>query len=137
MQPDIYRHDLPSGDGDRPTGPQSTGHVRWSSPVSAALEWDLSGGVLTVRLAGDVCTWSIHQMTPVLDALISALGVRVIRIDLSAVTFLDARGVSMLTDVQARARQQRGSCGITSVSEVCRRVLTLCEFVLPDERVSP
>jgi anti-anti-sigma factor len=136
MQPAIHRHDVPSGDGDRPTGPQSTGHVRWSSPVSAALEWDVSGGVLTVRLAGDVCTWSVNRMKPVLDALIPALGVHVIGIDLSAVTFLDARGVSMLTDVKARAGQQQRSCSITSVSEVCRRVLTLCEFVLPDERVS-
>jgi anti-anti-sigma factor len=130
MHHDITPYDIPSGDGDRPAGPDSTGHLRWSSPVSAALEWDVSDDTLTVRLVGDVCTWSVSRMQPVLDALVLSVGPRGASIDLSAVRFFDARGVSMLVELAERARQAQRSFRIVDASEAARRVLTMCGFGL-------
>ena len=134
MQPDINAHMVPSGDGDGDghgvAGPEATGRVAWSSPVTAALEWDLSGGALTVRLGGEVCTWSVRRIEPVLRAAISSLEPEAINIDLSEVTFFDGRGVSVLIEVSESARQQRRACQIMGTSDASRRVLAACGLEL-------
>ena len=104
--------------------------MQWSSPASTALEWDLSDDVMTVRLAGEVCTWSVSRLKPVLDAAVLSLDPSEISIDLSAVSFFDARGVSLLVDLTERTRCERRTCHIVDASGPARRVLTMCGFGL-------
>jgi anti-anti-sigma factor len=138
MQPDIDSHDIPSGDGDRPaTRPRATGHSRWSSPVSAALEWELTGDVLVVRLAGEVCTWSARQIEPMLSAMTTSLDPGAIHIDLSTVTFFDARGVSLLVGVRGWAVEHHRPWKIVATSDMSGRVLALCGFDVADVLGTP
>lgn len=96
------------------------------------MRWDLSGGALTVQLGGEVCTWSARRVEPVLRAVLSSLGPDVIDIDLSAVTFFDARGVRVLVGVTEWARDQGRPCRVIGSSETCRRVLAACGFETAD-----
>lgn len=129
MQPGDNPSDLPSADGDRPRRPpDATGLTRWTSPVPAGVEWNLTGGALEVRFSGEICTWSARRMEPVLRAVISSVDPAEIDIDLSAVTFFDARGVSLLVGVEEWASERHRSCEVVRSSEVSRRVLAMCGF---------
>lgn len=130
MQPDHNSDEAASRNRDGVVGAEASGRLTWSSPVSASLEWNLSGDVLIVRLEGEVCTWSVRRIGPVLHAVIASLDPGAVNIDLSAVTFFDARGVSALVDVTESARGRRRSYQITGSSEASRRVLAACGFDL-------
>jgi anti-anti-sigma factor len=131
MQHDNSPRHAPSRDGDRPAGPGATGHAQWSSPVSAAIDWDLMHGVLNVRIAGELCTWSARRIEPEIQSALDTLDPREIHIDVSGLTFLDARGVSLLVLVRSWARERGRRSEIAGSSETTRRMLTLCGFDAP------
>jgi anti-anti-sigma factor len=126
MQPVVNSFTEPSDDGDEPARSTAAGHSRWSLPVSASVEWVLTGELLTVALAGEVCSWSVRRIEPVVRAVIESLDPHAVTIDLSAVSFLDARGVSMYVGLAASADEHQRSFEIAGASEASRRVLALC-----------
>ncbi|MBO1334505.1 STAS domain-containing protein [Streptomyces sp. VRA16 Mangrove soil] len=72
-----------------------------------------------VELAGDIDLMALHRLAPLLDA-VAAGPYRVVAVDLTATTFFDCSGLTLLVRTHRRAAERGGR-----VTVVCRHRLTL------------
>ncbi|MEU6846749.1 STAS domain-containing protein [Streptomyces sp. NPDC046716] len=72
-----------------------------------------------VELSGDIDLLAFHRLAPLLDTVADG-PYRVVAVDLTATTFFDCSGLSLLVRAHRRALERGGR-----VTVVCRRRLTL------------
>ncbi|MER5947973.1 STAS domain-containing protein [Streptomyces sp. NPDC001904] len=72
-----------------------------------------------VELGGDIDLLALHRLTPLLDT-VAAGPYRVVAVDLTATTFFDCSGLTLLVRTHRRALERGGR-----VTVVCRHRLTL------------
>ncbi|MFD8565336.1 STAS domain-containing protein [Streptomyces sp. NPDC059639] len=77
------------------------------------------GDCAVVTLGGDIDLLALHRLAPLLDT-VAAGPYRVVVIDLTATTFFDCSGLTLLVRTHRRAAERGGR-----VTVVCRRRLTL------------
>lgn len=105
-------------------------------PVSAAATVHDASSELTVTVAhldghaevvliGELDLASAAQLRRALEQLISE-GHRDLRINISALAFLDAAGIGALTDIRVRLAEQGGQLSLVGARGIPHRVLTAC-----------
>jgi anti-sigma B factor antagonist len=77
-----------------------------------------------VRASGEVDLATSPRLREVLDTVIGN-GAPLVRLDMSAVTFLDSSGISVLVDAQQRLREASGRLVLHGVGDHIKRVLEI------------
>ena len=78
----------------------------------------------TIDLTGELCTMTVNRVRQLIEEVADASPASV-AIDMSAVTFIDARGLSLLLITQHRLAERGLGCRMVSPSEAVRRLFTL------------
>ena len=78
----------------------------------------------TLRLSGELDLASAAALQGCLDGQL-AEGHTHVRVDLSALTFVDATGLSVLVEAHQRLLEARGALIITAMSARCRRLIEM------------
>ncbi|MYT75067.1 anti-anti-sigma factor [Streptomyces sp. PsTaAH-137] len=78
-----------------------------------------TGDCAVVELSGDIDLLALHRLAPLLDA-VAAGPYRIVAVDLTATTFFDCSGLTLLVRTHRRALERGGR-----VTVVCRHRLTL------------
>ena len=78
----------------------------------------------TIDLTGELCTMTVNRVRQLIEEVADASPAGV-AIDMSAVTFIDARGLSLLLITQHRLAERGLGCRIVSPSEAVRRLFKL------------
>jgi anti-anti-sigma factor len=104
-----------------------------SVPVRANLCWRATDhpGDLELRVSGELCVWTVSCLEPALWGLVSDRRPATVTVDLSGVTFIDARGVALLSRLVERLASWDGSLAITEPSRVVTRLLVLAGMSAP------
>lgn len=102
------------------------GHVELDRPVAAGVHWELVGSTLDIVLAGDLCVCSVPELQPVVLDLLVRLQPADVVIDLSDVTFADARAANMLVHVDRLATLNGAVLRLAAPSTAVARLLGLC-----------
>jgi len=107
--------------------------ARSEPPASATITWGVDGhDTTTIDLTGELCTMTVDRVRQLIEDVANASPADV-AIDMSAVTFIDARGLSLLLVAQHRLADRGLRCRIVSPSRVVRR---LFEVVDLEERLT-
>ena len=80
--------------------------------------------VMLVRVAGDVDLATSPQLREGLDRAIVS-GAPLVRLDMTAVTFLDSSGISVLVDTQQRLHEASARLVLHGVGDHIKRVLEI------------
>ena len=119
-----------TGDG-RPSGAATAGGA--VSELTVAVQYRT--GHVEVVLSGELDCASAPQLRGALQQLIIA-GHRDLRINVSALDFLDAAGIGALTDIRVRLAELHGRLRLLGVRGIPHRALTACgmlEILAPAE----
>jgi anti-anti-sigma factor len=76
-------------------------------------------------VTGELCVWTLSCIEPALCGLVSDRRPVTVTLDLSGVTFIDARGVSLLSRLALLVASWDGSLAVTQPSPVVMRLLAL------------
>jgi anti-sigma B factor antagonist len=82
---------------------------------------------LTLRPAGDIDLGSVAYFREQWSSLIDSCQPQLLAIDLSEVTFLDCRGISLLVEICRRQRARGGDLVLTNPPPLPARALHLTE----------
>jgi len=80
--------------------------------------------VMLVRVAGDVDLATSPQLRDALDRAIAS-ATPLVRLDMTAVTFLDSSGISVLVDTQQRLQEASARLVLHGVGDHVKRVLEI------------
>jgi anti-sigma B factor antagonist len=100
--------------------------IEYADPVHVEMAWEQAGDVLVVTFAGELCTWSSEVLRAPLLELISTRNCQRVDMDLSDVSFIDARGLRLLLVARTRAAELGKTLAVTVPSPAVTRVLNLC-----------
>lgn len=100
--------------------------IEYADPVRIEMAWEQAGDVLTVTLAGELCTWSSEVLRAQLLELTVTRDWQRVEVDLSDVTFVDARGLRLLLLARDCAAELGTSFALVTPSPAVSRVLNLC-----------
>lgn len=107
--------------------------ARSEPPAAATITWGVDADdTTTIDLTGELCTMTVNRVRQLVEEVAEASPANV-AIDMSAVTFIDARGLSLLLLMQQRLAERELRCRIVSPSDVVRR---LFEIVGLEERLT-
>jgi anti-sigma B factor antagonist len=91
----------------------------------ASVSSERDGDVVTVVVAGDIDL----AVDPAVEAAVlgasAAAGVTMVRVDLSAVTFLDSSGITLLLKGRRRADERGVAYRVTGARDMTRQVLEI------------
>ncbi|MDO3701428.1 STAS domain-containing protein [Micromonospora sp. C28SCA-DRY-2] len=110
----------PPGVGCRP-GPTASG----SSPPDEPIMWlscEVRGDVARVTVAGEIDLSNAHLVAELLESIV-VVRAPLVAVDLSAVTFFGAYGISALLRAQRQLTERGGRLTLCQLSPVVRRVL--------------
>lgn len=95
---------------------------RSEPPASATITWGVDAhDTTTIDLTGELCTVTVDRVRQLVDEVVNASPSNV-AIDMSAVTFIDARALSLLLLAQDRLAERGLRCRIVSPSHVVKRL---------------
>lgn len=96
--------------------------ARDEPPAEATITWAIENGEATsLDLAGVLCTLTVQRVRDLIAEVAEASPAPV-SIDMSAVTFIDGRGLSLILKTQERLESRGLSCAIVDPSPVVRRL---------------
>ena len=101
--------------------------VSLSVPTRSELFWRAGEhpGELQIRVGGELCVWTLSCLEPALWGLVCDLRPSTVTMDLSGVTFIDARGASLLARLAEHLASWDGCLVLTRPSHVVERLLSL------------
>lgn len=107
--------------------------------VAAELTWRMRDGELEIDIVGDVCTVSVNEICPAVVHMVERERPRLVTIDGSGVTFVDARAITLLVVLAGACAEHGAGFRLRSPSREFARLLELCgmtnhEIVGPDLR---
>ncbi|MGK3206054.1 STAS domain-containing protein [Amycolatopsis sp. MEPSY49] len=112
------------GEGNEPVNDDVADHIQIDDAVRLSLREETSSGALVLAVAGEVDLLTTDRLT---DAVTAALARRpaVLVIDLTAVTFLDSSGLSVLAQAHATGGQDTAVRVVTIQDSLAHRAVTL------------
>jgi anti-anti-sigma factor len=101
--------------------------VSLSVPIRADLSWRTGDqpGHLELMITGELCVWTMSCIEPAVWGLVSDLRPVTVTLDLSGVTFIDARGVSLLSRLARHVAASDGGLIVTRPSHLVTRLLAM------------
>jgi len=101
--------------------------VSLSVPIRCELSWRTGEhpGEVQLLVGGELCVWTLSCLEPALWGLVCDLRPTTVTMDLAGVTFVDARGVSLLSRLAAHVGSWDGALVLTRPSHVVARLLSL------------
>ena len=96
--------------------------ARDEPPAEATITWAIEDDEVTsLDLAGVLCTLTVQRVRDLIAEVAEASPAPV-AIDMSAVTFIDGRGLSLILKTQERLESRGLGCAIVNPSPVVRRL---------------
>jgi anti-anti-sigma factor len=96
--------------------------ARDEPPAEATITWAIEDSeITTVDLAGVLCTLTVHRVRDLI-AEVAESSPAPVAVDMSAVTFIDGRGLSLILTTQERLSARGLGCEIVNPSPVVRRL---------------
>jgi anti-anti-sigma factor len=114
------RHDI--RDAGRAPAPRDDTHEAGHPPVVREID-----DSVVVELGGEVDILTLHRMTPLLDT-VAAGPYRVVAVDLTAVTFLDCSGLTLLVRASRRTRARGARTTVICAHPLTLRLITLADL---------
>jgi len=99
--------------------------ARSEPPATATITWGVDAGdTTTIDLTGELCILTVSRVRQLIQEAADASPANV-AIDMSAVTFIDARGLSLLLLTQNRLAERGLRCQFVSPSHAVRRLFNI------------
>ena len=122
-------HDSLSG---RPTdhshGPMIRELVVRGPAVETELRWSVRSDDLFLSVRGDLCTATVQPLGARMCELAVQFPVRLVVVDLTAVTFADARAVQLLVELDRACAAAGSMLTVGERSPAVERLMRLCGF---------
>jgi anti-sigma B factor antagonist len=97
-------------------------------PATATITWAVDDHDTTiVDLTGEMCTATCHRVRRLVEEVAEASPADV-AIDMSAVTFIDSRGLALLLLTRSRLVERGFRCRLVNPSPVVRRLFDIVGF---------
>ena len=101
---------------------------RGEPPATATITWGVDDHDTTiVDLTGELCTATAHRVRRLVEEVAEASPADV-AIDMSAVTFIDSRGLALLLLMRTRLAERGLRCRLVNQSPVVRRLFDIVGF---------
>jgi anti-anti-sigma factor len=100
--------------------------VMRSPSVETVLGWTVREDDLVLAVSGDICTASAQPLGARLRDLVVQFPVRLVTLDLTGVSFADARAVTLLVELDRTCRDAGSRLTVARPSAAVVRLLQLC-----------